>query len=46
MNVLGEVSRRFVVTPNVDVLLDAMAQHDEAGLTKREDAVSTGMDTT
>lgn len=46
LNVLGEVSRRFVVTPNVDTLLDAMTQADQAALTKLEDDTSNAMDTT
>lgn len=43
MNVLGEVSRRFVVTPNVDALLDAMAQADRVAI---EDEALNAMDTT
>jgi len=30
LRVLGEVSRRFVVTPDIDTLLAAMTQADEA----------------
>jgi DNA-directed RNA polymerase III subunit RPC4 len=45
--VLGEVSRRFVVTPDIDSLLVAMAQADEtAAATKPEIDELLSMDTT
>ncbi|KAI0272483.1 RNA polymerase III RPC4-domain-containing protein [Gloeopeniophorella convolvens] len=47
LHVLGEVSRRFVVTPDVDSLLTAMAQADaEAAAPKLEVEGLLSMDTT
>ncbi|TFY75021.1 hypothetical protein EWM64_g8990, partial [Hericium alpestre] len=46
LNVLGEVSRRFVATPDLDVLLSAMSQADLAEMTKLEDDTLIKMDTT
>jgi DNA-directed RNA polymerase III subunit RPC4 len=45
--VLGEVSRRFVVTPDIDSLLAAMTQADEAATaTKSETHGLLTIDTT
>lgn len=47
LRVLGEVSRRFVVTPDIDSLLAAMVQADEtATATKPEIDELLSMDTT
>jgi len=47
LRVLGEVSRRFVVTPNIDSLLVAMVEADEtAAATKPEMDGLLSMDTT
>ncbi|KAH9995575.1 RNA polymerase III RPC4-domain-containing protein [Russula vinacea] len=47
LRVLGEVSRRFVVTPDIDSLLAAMTQADEAATaTKSETDGLLTMDTT
>ncbi len=47
LRVLGEVSRRFVVTPDIDSLLAAMAQADEtATAPKPELDKLLSMDTT
>jgi DNA-directed RNA polymerase III subunit RPC4 len=47
MRVLGEVSRRFVVTPDIDSLLVAMVQADETTTaTKPEIDGLLSMDTT
>ncbi|KAI0060961.1 hypothetical protein BV25DRAFT_1858047 [Artomyces pyxidatus] len=46
LQVLGEVSRRFVVTPNVDTLLAAMTQAEEDARLKFEDENLISMDTT
>jgi len=47
LRVLGEVSRRFVVTPNIDSLLVAMTEADEtAAATKPEMDGLLSMDTT
>jgi DNA-directed RNA polymerase III subunit RPC4 len=46
MRVLGEVSRRFVVTPDIDSLLAAMLQADEAAITKLDTEGLLSMDTT
>ena len=47
LRVLGEVSRRFVVTPDIDSLLVAVAQADEtAAATKPEMDGLLSMDTT
>ena len=47
LRVLGEVSRRFVVTPNIDSLLVAMAEADEtAAATKPDMDGLLSMDTT
>ena len=44
---LGEVSRRFVVTPDIDSLLAAMSQSDEAAtVAKSETDGLLTMDTT
>lgn len=47
LRVLGEVSRRFVVTPDIDSLLAAMTQADEAATAAKSetDGLLT-MDTT
>jgi len=45
--VLGEVSRRFVVTPDIDTLLAAMTQADEAAAAAKFDTDGLlSMDTT
>lgn len=47
LRVLGEVSRRFVVTPNIDSLLAAMTQTDEATTAANADVDGLlSMDTT
>lgn len=47
LRVLGEVSRRFVVTPNIDSLLVAMTEADEtAAATKPDMDGLLSMDTT
>ena len=47
LHVLGEVSRRFVVTPDIDSLLVAIVQADEtAAATKPEVDGLLSMDTT
>ena len=47
MRVLGEVGRRFVVTPDIDSLLEAMTQADEAAaIGKVETEGLLPMDTT
>lgn len=47
LRVLGEVSRRFVVTPDIDSLLVAMTQADEAAAAaKCETDGLVSMDTT
>jgi DNA-directed RNA polymerase III subunit RPC4 len=46
MRVLGEISRRFVVTPDIDSLLAAMSQADEAAITKFDTEGLLSMDTT
>jgi DNA-directed RNA polymerase III subunit RPC4 len=46
MRVLGEISRRFVVTPDIDSLLAAMSQADEAAITKFDTDGLLSMDTT
>lgn len=47
LRVLGEVSRRFVVNPDIDSLLVAMTQADEtAAATKPEIDGLLSMDTT
>ena len=43
---LGEVGRRFVVTPDIDSLLEAMTQADEAAIAKIEAEGLLPMDTT
>lgn len=47
LRVLGEISRRFVVTPDIDSLLAAMTQADEAATaTKSETHGLLTIDTT
>lgn len=47
MHVLGEISRRFVVTPDVDALLDAMARVDALPVRSELDSADLiSMDTT
>jgi DNA-directed RNA polymerase III subunit RPC4 len=46
MRVLGEISRRFVVTPDIDSLLAVMSQADEAAITKFDTEGLLSMDTT
>ncbi|KAA1468820.1 hypothetical protein DENSPDRAFT_815390 [Dentipellis sp. KUC8613] len=46
LNVLGEVGRRFVVTPDLDTLLTAMTQAEQAAVTKFDDETLITMDTT
>ena len=46
LRVLGEVGRRFVVTPDIDSLLEAMTQADEAAIAKIETEGLLPMDTT
>jgi DNA-directed RNA polymerase III subunit RPC4 len=46
LRVLGEVGRRFVVTPDIDSLLEAMTQADEAAIEKIETEGLLRMDTT
>jgi len=46
LRVLGEVGRRFVVTPDIDSLLEAMTQADEAAIEKIETEGLIPMDTT
>jgi DNA-directed RNA polymerase III subunit RPC4 len=46
LRVLGEVGRRFVVTPDIDSLLEAMTQADEAAIAKIEAEGLLPMDTT
>jgi DNA-directed RNA polymerase III subunit RPC4 len=46
LRVLGEVSKRFVVTPDIDSLLTAMSQADEAAVTKFDTEGLLSMDTT
>ncbi|KAI0255862.1 RNA polymerase III RPC4-domain-containing protein [Lactifluus subvellereus] len=46
LRVLGEISRRFVVTPDIDSLLAAMSQADEAAITKLDSEGLLSMDTT
>ncbi|KAH9036396.1 RNA polymerase III RPC4-domain-containing protein [Lactarius pseudohatsudake] len=46
LRVLGEVGRRFVATPDIDSLLEAMTQADEAAITKIETEGLLPMDTT
>jgi len=46
LRVLGEVGRRFVVTPDIDSLLEAMTQADEAAIAKIEADGLLPMDTT
>ncbi|KAF8269850.1 RNA polymerase III RPC4-domain-containing protein [Lactarius quietus] len=46
LRVLGEVGRRFVVTPDIDSLLEAMTQADEAAIAKIETESLIPMDTT
>jgi DNA-directed RNA polymerase III subunit RPC4 len=46
LRVLGEVSRRFVVTPDIDSLLAAMSQADEAAIAKFDTEGLLSMDTT
>jgi len=47
LRVLGEVGRRFVVTPDIDSLLEAMTQADEAAaIGKVETEGLLPMDTT
>ncbi|KAI0320859.1 RNA polymerase III RPC4-domain-containing protein [Amylostereum chailletii] len=46
LHVLGEVSRRFVVTPDLDTLLDAMNRADQPQPTVLDDPSLIPMDTT
>ncbi|KAH9000315.1 RNA polymerase III RPC4-domain-containing protein [Lactarius akahatsu] len=46
LRVLGEVGRRFVATPDIDSLLEAMTQADEAAIAKVETEGLLPMDTT
>ncbi|KAH9166332.1 RNA polymerase III RPC4-domain-containing protein [Lactarius sanguifluus] len=46
LRVLGEVGRRFVATPDIDSLLEAMTQADEAAIAKVEIEGLLPMDTT
>lgn len=46
LRVLGEVGKRFVVTPDIDSLLEAMTQADEAAIGKIETEDLLSMDTT
>ena len=46
LRVLGEVGRRFVVTPDIDSLLEAMTQADAAAIAKIETEGLIPMDTT